>query len=73
MKEKKVEEDNIFFISRHTIVSFECVYGRGKDRIVSVDNFRVLAILASIIISGSVLKKRRLNGIKSLQWGNIVF
>ena len=45
-KEEISANKHNYFIARHTIVALECVYGTGKNRIQSVEMFRVLAIFS---------------------------
>ena len=45
-KEERSAYKRKSFITRHTIVAFECTYGAGKNRVQLVENLRVLAIFS---------------------------
>ena len=45
-KEGESETKNGVFIRRHTIVSFECIYGMGKHKVNTLEYFRVLSMFS---------------------------
>ena len=72
-KEETSAETNTYFIARHTIVTFECVYGAGKNKVQSMEHIRVLDIFNKHYNKWFCIKEKRQNGIQIMPRGNTLY